>query len=90
MYVTDTGIPHPSGMKIRVTNMSGQDFILDVKPETKIDDVKVMTLKQFVEPSDSMKSSLYHKVVLVRTGKILEGEHNLSQEGVVDNGKNKT
>ncbi|OWF51590.1 ubiquitin-associated domain-containing protein 1-like [Mizuhopecten yessoensis] len=85
MFVSETSILPPTGMRVRVLDMEGQEFIIDLNPDSKIDDVKIRSLGHFLNPADSMKSSLYHKILLVRTGKVLSDEKTLSQEGVTDN-----
>ena len=87
MYVSDSTIFPSSGVKVRVTNMEGQDCLLEIKPDQKIDELKIMALNNFINPSESMKSSLYHKVLLVRTSKILGEERTVTQEGLKNNGK---
>ncbi|XP_069119514.1 ubiquitin-associated domain-containing protein 1-like [Argopecten irradians] len=85
MFVSETSILPPTGMRVRVVNMEGQEFIIDLNPDLKIDALKIRSLGHFLNPTDSMKSSLYHKILLVRTGKVLSDEKTLSQEGVTDN-----
>ena len=67
--------------------MEGQDCLLEIKPDQKIDELKIMALNNFINPSESMKSSLYHKVLLVRTSKILGEERTVTQEGLKNNGR---
>ncbi|KAL3871497.1 hypothetical protein ACJMK2_039491 [Sinanodonta woodiana] len=85
MFVSDSSIFPPSTMKVRVTIMNGMEFIADLSPELTIDKLKVYALSQFDDPAESVKSSLYHKVVLVRTGLYLSDEKTLQDQGVQDN-----
>lgn len=65
--------------------MNGEDFNSTFSPESTVDNVKVVALSHFHGPSDSMKGAVYHKIVLVRTGRALEDDKTLQQQGVVEN-----
>ncbi|KAK3087712.1 hypothetical protein FSP39_009507 [Pinctada imbricata] len=65
--------------------MTGQDHIFLLKPDQKIDELKIMALGYFVSQAESMKSSLYHKILLVRTGKVLSEDKSVIQEGLKNN-----
>ncbi|GAB1607424.1 ubiquitin-associated domain-containing protein 1-like [Argonauta hians] len=84
MFVSDTLVFSPSTMKVRITNMEGVDIIDDFRPDLTVDMVKIRSLSQLFSPMESMKVSLYHKVLLVRTGKVLNEESTLQQEGLRD------
>lgn len=88
MFVSDSLVFPPSTMKVRITNMEGVDILEDFRPDATVDMVKIRSLSQLFSPMESMKVSLYHKVLLVRTGKVLNEEYTLQQEGLRDNGKN--
>ncbi|XP_014791185.1 ubiquitin-associated domain-containing protein 1 [Octopus bimaculoides] len=85
MFVSDTLVFSPSTMKVRITNMEGVDIIDEFRPDLTVDMVKIRSLSQLFSPMESMKVSLYHKVLLVRTGKVLNEESTLQQEGLRDN-----
>ncbi|KAJ8300581.1 hypothetical protein KUTeg_022100, partial [Tegillarca granosa] len=85
MFVSDSNIFPSSGMRIRIISMGGTDFITEVSPDLKVDKLKIRSLGFFFNPSVSMKTSLYHKILVVRTGKVLNEEKSLSDEGVQDN-----
>ncbi|ESP04978.1 hypothetical protein LOTGIDRAFT_230032 [Lottia gigantea] len=85
MVVTDSCLFPPSNMRVRFTNMAGIDLILDLHPDLTVDKAKVKCLDRFHNPSESMKLSLYHKLVLARTGKVLAEGASLGAEGVKDN-----
>lgn len=87
MFVSDTLVFSPSTMKVRITNMEGVDIIDEFRPDLTVDMVKIRSLSQLFSPMESMKVSLYHKVLLVRTGKVLNEESTLQQEGLRDNGE---
>ena len=87
MFVSDSLVFPPSTMKVRITNMEGVDILEDFRPDATVDMVKIRSLSQLFSPMESMKVSLYHKVLLVRTGKVLNEEFTLQQEGLRDNGK---
>ena len=74
-------------MKIRICAMNGVEFTSMFNPESTVDNLKVVALSNFFGPGDSMKDAIYHKIVLVRTGKSLDDEKTLQQQGVVENGK---
>ncbi|KAK3586987.1 hypothetical protein CHS0354_026703 [Potamilus streckersoni] len=85
MFVSDSSIFPPSTMKVRVTIMNGMEIIVDSSPELTVDKLKVNALSHFDDPAESVKSSLYHKVILVRTGLYLSDEKTLQDQGVQDN-----
>ena len=87
MFVSDSSIFPPSKIKIKICGMNGEDFNSTFSPESTVDNVKVVALSHFHGPSDSMKGAIYHKIVLVRTGRALEDDKTLQQQGVVENGK---
>ena len=87
MVVSDSCLFPPSNMKVRITNSEGTDYIVDLHPDWTVDKVKIMSLGHFYSSSESMKSSLYHKLVLVRSGKLLEEETTLVHAGIKDNGE---
>ena len=74
-------------MKIRICAMNGVEFTSMFNPESTVDNLKVVALSNFFGPGDSMKDAIYHKIVLVRTGKSLDDEKTLQQQDVVENGK---
>lgn len=86
MFVSDLNIFPSSGMRIRIISMGGTDYITEVSPDLKVDKLKIRSLGFFFNPSVSMKTSLYHKILVVRTGRVLNEEKTLSDEGVQDNG----
>lgn len=55
MYVSDTSIFPHSGLRVRITNMNGQDFITELKSDMKIDELKIISLSHFSSPAESMK-----------------------------------
>lgn len=65
--------------------MNGIDFTSSFSPDSTVDNLKVVALSHFFGPSDSMKDAIYHKVVLVRTGKTLDGDKTLHQQGIAEN-----
>jgi hypothetical protein len=67
--------------------MSGQDFLTELKSDMKIDELKIISLNHFCCPAESMKKSLYHRIVSVRTGKVLSEEKTVCEEGIQNNGK---
>lgn len=87
MYVSDSSIFPQTGLRVRITSMNGQDLITDLKNEMKIDELKIISLSHFSSPAESMKKSLYHRILLVRTGKVLSEEKTVLDEGIQNNGK---
>ncbi|XP_048245331.1 ubiquitin-associated domain-containing protein 1-like [Haliotis rufescens] len=85
MVVSDSILFPPSNMKVRITSLDGRDYLADLHQEWSVDKVKIMSLSHFFNPAESMKTSLYHKLVHVRSGKVLDEEQSLAQEGVRDN-----
>jgi hypothetical protein len=88
MVVTDAHLFPPSDMKVRITSWDGRDLILDVTRDWVVDKLKVVAMEHFLKPGDSMKTSLYHKLVHVRLSKRLFEEKTLGQAGIKDNGEN--
>lgn len=86
MYVSDTSIFPHSGLRVRITNMNGQDFITELKSDMKIDELKIISLSHFSSPAESMKKSLYHRILMVRTGKVLSEEKTVFEEEIQNNG----
>ncbi|XP_052673264.1 ubiquitin-associated domain-containing protein 1-like isoform X1 [Crassostrea angulata] len=85
MYVSDTSIFPHSGLRVRITNMNGQDFITELKSDMKIDELKIISLSHFSSPAESMKKSLYHRILMVRTGKVLSEERTVFEEEIQNN-----
>ncbi|XP_062601107.1 ubiquitin-associated domain-containing protein 1-like [Saccostrea cucullata] len=85
MYVSDSSIFPQAGLRVRITSMSGQDFLTELKADMKIDELKIISLNHFSSPADSMKKSLYHRILLVRTGKVLSEEKTVFEEGLQNN-----
>ena len=86
MYVSDSNIFPSKGMRIRICHMDGRNYVIDLNSNIKIDELKIMSLSHFNDPAESIKTSLYHKVLLVRTGQVLSEEKTISEEGVKENG----
>ncbi|KAL5011419.1 hypothetical protein ScPMuIL_009970 [Solemya velum] len=72
-------------MRIRITGMDGVDLIVEITPNLTVDKVKIMCLGRIYTPEESMKLSLYHKLVLVRTARLLNEDSTVEKEGVLDN-----
>ncbi|XP_048777713.1 ubiquitin-associated domain-containing protein 1-like isoform X2 [Ostrea edulis] len=85
MYVSDSSIFPQAGLRVRITSMSGQDFVTELKTDMKIDELKIISLNYFSSPAESMKKSLYHRIVSVRTGKVLSEEKTVFEEGIQNN-----
>ncbi|KAL8613271.1 hypothetical protein ACOMHN_001595 [Nucella lapillus] len=85
MVVTDSHLFPPSDMKVRITSWDGRDAVVDLQKEWTVDKVKIVAMEQFLRPGDSMKTSLYHKLLHVRLSKCLSEEMTLGQEGVKEN-----
>ncbi|XP_076093519.1 ubiquitin-associated domain-containing protein 1-like isoform X2 [Mytilus galloprovincialis] len=85
MYVSDSNIFPSKGMRIRICHMDGRNYVIDLNSNIKIDELKIMSLSHFNDPAESIKTSLYHKVLLVRTGQVLSEEKTISEEGVKEN-----
>ena len=60
---------------------------MDLQREWTVDRVKIVAMEHFLRPGDSMKTSLYHKLLHVRLSKCLSEEMTLGQEGVKENGE---
>ena len=86
MFVSDTSLFPTSKIRLRICGMNGIDFISSYHQDSTVDNLKVAALSQCFGPSDSMKDAIYHKIVLVRTGRTLEDDKTLQQQGVVENG----
>ena len=67
--------------------MEGVDILLDVAPDMTVDKLKVLAVSHLHDPTESAKTSLYHKLVQVSTSKVLNEERSLTQESVRENGK---
>ena len=87
MVVTDAHLFPPSDMKVRITSWDGRDSVLDLQREWTVDKVKIVAMEHFLRPGDSMKASLYHKLLHIRLSKCLSDEMTLGQEGVKENGE---
>ncbi|XP_071157027.1 ubiquitin-associated domain-containing protein 1-like isoform X2 [Mytilus edulis] len=85
MYVSDSNIFPSKGMRIRICHMDGRNYVIDLNSNIKIDELKIMSLSHFNDPAESIKTSLYHKVLLARTGQVLSEEKTISEEGVKEN-----
>ncbi|XP_025112837.1 ubiquitin-associated domain-containing protein 1-like [Pomacea canaliculata] len=85
MVVTDTQLFPPHDMKVRITSWDGRDFITDLQREWTVDKVKIVAMEHFSRSGDSVKTSLYHKLVNVRLAKTLSESMTISQEGVKEN-----
>lgn len=87
MVVTDAHLFPPFDMKVRITSWDGRDTVVDLQREWTVDRVKIVAMEHFLRPGDSMKTSLYHKLLHVRLCKGLSEELTLGQEGVKENGE---
>lgn len=85
MVVTDSHLFPPSDMKVRITSWDGRDAVVDLQREWTVDKVKIVAMEHFLRPGDSMKTSLYHKLLHVRLSKCLSEEMTLGQEGIKEN-----
>ena len=86
MFVSDTSLFRSTTMKIRICSMEGVDIVLDVTPDMTVDKLKLLAVGHLHDPTESAKTSLYHKLVQVSTSKLLNEEKTLTQESVQDNG----
>lgn len=95
MVVTDSFLfPPPTMIKVRVTNMSGAEMIVDVNPAWKCDKLK-LSLEPLLETGspradgasavDPAKNSLMFKLLHLRTGATLAEDITLQQQGVKNN-----
>ncbi|KAK3744842.1 hypothetical protein RRG08_050781 [Elysia crispata] len=93
MVVTDSFLFPPSAtMRVRVTNMNGVSTVAEVGKDWTCDKVK-LALDHLLElspslsglASDALKNSLLFKLVLVRTGRTLQDDTPIVQQGVKDN-----
>ena len=57
-------------------------------PEMTVDRLKVLAVGHLHDPTESAKTSLYHKLVQVSTSTVLNEDRTLTQECVRENGKN--
>ena len=87
MFVSEASLFSSSTMKIRICSMEGVDIMLDVAPDMTVDKLKVLAVSHLHDPTESAKTSLYHKLVQVSTSKVLNEERSLTQESVRENGK---
>ena len=85
MFVSESNIFNPASLKVRLTTMEGVDLIMELTPDMTVDKLKIRALGLLYTPAESMKSSLYHKLVLVRTGRCLPDDSTAHQEGVLEN-----
>ncbi|XP_064649916.1 ubiquitin-associated domain-containing protein 1-like isoform X2 [Lineus longissimus] len=88
MFVTESNTFDTDNMKLRLTNMEGVDWIVDVPSTFSVDKLKVMALGHFYAPaqeSSSMRSSLYHRLLCSRNGKVLDEDSTLAEAGVENN-----
>ncbi|XP_064616494.1 ubiquitin-associated domain-containing protein 1-like isoform X2 [Liolophura sinensis] len=85
MLVTGNTIFQPSNMRVRITSMRGVDFICELCPDMTVHEVKVKSLGHFLGPGESVKESLYHRLILVRTGKVLNDEASVKHEELEEN-----
>lgn len=65
--------------------MDGRNYVIDLSSNINIDELKIMSLSHFNDPAESMKTSLYHKILLVRTGQVLSEEKSIAEAGVKEN-----
>ena len=86
MVKTDARLFPPCDMKVRITSWDGRDLLLDVTRDWMVDKLKVVAMEHFMKPSDSMKTSLYHRLVHVRLSKRLSEDKTLGHSGVKENG----
>ncbi len=87
MFVSESNIFGPSSMKLRISSMEGTDIVVDISPELSVDKLKILAVGQIYDPSESAKLSLYHKLLHVDSGRILDEEKSVTQEGIQENGK---
>ena len=86
MFVSESNIFDPGNIKIKVSSMDGVDILLDMNPEITVDHLKIQIASHLYDPVESVKTSLYHRVLHVRSGRVLQEDRTLTQCGVRDNG----
>ena len=93
MFVTepDGALSEKTHVRIRITNMQGSCVVLNVPLDYSIDKLKVEIAnylgKETNTESDPLKISLYHKLIVADSGKVLNEESTLLEEGVRDEGR---
>lgn len=85
MFVSDSNIFRPNAMKIRVSSMDGIYVVLDVDPFISVDHLKVQIASHLYDPVESVKTSLYHRLLHIRSGNILLEENSLMKYDVKEN-----
>jgi hypothetical protein len=90
MFLRESYIFNTGNMKLRLTNMEGVDWIVDMPSTFSVDKLKVMALGHFYAPTQEsscmMRSSLYHRLLCCRNGKVLDEDSTLAEAGVENNG----
>ena len=74
-------------MKVLISSQEGLSVSMDVSPEMTIDQLKISAVSSFYGPDDSIKMSLYYKLVTVEGGRNLPDEKSIRQMGIEDEGK---
>jgi len=87
MFVSESNIFQPNTVKIKVSSMDGVDVTFEVNLLITVDHLKVQVAAHLYDPVESVKTSLYHRLLHVRSGKILLEENTLMQYDIQDNGR---
>ncbi|KAK2153379.1 hypothetical protein LSH36_299g03002 [Paralvinella palmiformis] len=85
MFVSESNIFQPNTVKIKVSSMDGVDVTFEVNLLITVDHLKVQVAAHLYDPVESVKTSLYHRLLHVRSGKILLEENTLMQYDIQDN-----
>lgn len=86
MFVSESSLFSKPTMKLRITAMDGTEIILEVDPEITVDRLKMDVICHMFGQNECVKTSLYHRLLLVESGKSLEEEKSLAQAGLKDQG----
>ena len=93
MFVTepDGAFAERTHLRVKITNMQGSCVVLNVPVDFSVDKLKMEVAnylgKETSADTDPVKISLYHKLVLVNSGKVLNEESTLNEEGVTNDGE---
>ncbi|XP_002733047.1 ubiquitin-associated domain-containing protein 1-like [Saccoglossus kowalevskii] len=85
MVVTESNL-FEGKMKLRITDMKGEEAIVEVDPSTLVEKVKEKFLWNCAAMTspEASKSVLYFKLVHVTSGNVLSDSSTLTQEGIKD------
>ncbi len=87
MFLSDSSLFECACVKLKVTSMEGADIVLEVPVECRMDQVRVQAVSHFYNQEESVKTSLYYRLLNALTGDHIDENITVASAGLKDNGE---